>query len=413
MNALLHPIARDAWPLDPRVRYLNHGSFGACPRPVLAAQRRWRVRMEREPVRFLGRELEAHLDGARKAVAGFVGADPANLVFIANATTGVSTVLGSLRFRPGDELLATDHEYNATLNALAAAARRDGARVRIARIPFPLAHADEAVEAVLREVTPRTRLALVSHVTSPTAVVLPIGRLVSELDRVGVDTLVDGAHAPGMVPLDLDGLGAAWYAGNGHKWCCSPKGAAFLWARPDRQAGIRPLVTSHGANDPRTDRPRLWREFDWSGTDDPTAALSWPAALDFVGSLLPGGWPAVMRRNHRLAVEAQRRLSGAIRTDSPVPATMLGSMTAMPLPVAPGDDARELHASLVRAGLEVPIVEWPVPAARMLEPRPAAAGRHGRGEPPTARVLVRVSAQLYNGIVDIDALAGALTDRLR
>ncbi len=414
MSDHLHAVARDAWPLDPRIRYLNHGSFGACPRAVLAAQRRWRSRMERRPVRFLARELEGHLDMARERVAAFVGADPANLVFVANATTGVSTVLGSLRLRPGDELLTTDHEYNATLNALAFAAQRQRARIRVARIPYPVAGPDDVVDAVLREVTPRTRLALLSHVTSPTAMLLPIERLVAELRREGVDTLVDGAHAPGMIPLDLERLGASWYAANGHKWCCAPKGVGFLWVRPDLRDELRPLVISHGANDPRTDRPRLWREFDWSGTDDPTAALSWPAALDFVGSLLPGGWSEVMQRNHRLAVEALRRLSSALGTDPPVPAAMLGSMAALPLPVTPGDNARELHDSLLGAGFEVPIVEWPVPAARALASSSDGVQRSPAAPTPTIapRVLVRVSAQLYNDMEEIDALAGALTERL-
>ena len=411
MSTSLDAVARDAWPLDPRIRHLNHGSFGACPRPVLAAQQRWRARMEREPVRFLGRELEHRLDAARRHVAAFVGADPANLVFVANATTGVATALGSLRLRPGDELLTTDHEYNATLNALGAVARRDGARIRVARIPVPLAGPDEAVEAVVREVTPRTRLALVSHVTSPTAVVLPIRRLVAELDRRGVDTLVDGAHAPGMVPLHLERLGAAWYTGNGHKWCCAPKGAAFLWARPDRQADLRPLVTSLGANDPRTDRSRLWLEFDWTGTDDPTAVLAWPAALEQVAGLVPGGWPEVMRRNHALIVSAQRRLSRLPGIVPAAPASMLGSMAALALPVRPGADARALHASLVDAGFEVPIVEWPVPAARALRSRHQLRDRARSRGPVEPRALVRLSAQLYNDIAEYRALAAALVDR--
>ena len=200
---------RTPWLLDPEVSYLNHGSFGACPAPVLEAQRAWRDRLEAEPVRFLDGELEPALDAVRDEVAAFLGAEPEGIAFVANATTGVSTVLASQRFAPGDELLAGDHEYNATLNALQAAAERDGARVVVAHIPFPIHDPAQAVEAYLEAVTPRTRLALVSHVTSPTALVLPVAALVRELDRHGVDTLVDGAHAPGMVPVDLDAIGAA------------------------------------------------------------------------------------------------------------------------------------------------------------------------------------------------------------
>jgi isopenicillin-N epimerase len=253
---------RSPWVLDADVSFLNHGSYGACPAPVLEAQRVWRERMEAEPVRFLGRELEGRLDEVRHEVARFLGADPEGLVFVDNATTGVSTILGSRRFEPGDELLASDHEYNAILNALRAAAERDGATLVLVRIPFPIRDASQAVEAYLEAVTPRTRLALVSHVTSPTAIVLPVEAIVRELDRRGVDTIVDGAHAPGMVGVDLGRLGAAYWTGNAHKWLCAPKGVAMLVARPDLRKQLRPLVVSHGANDDRTDRPQYKILFD-------------------------------------------------------------------------------------------------------------------------------------------------------
>ena len=195
---------------------------------MLEAQRAWRDRLEAEPVRFLDRELEPMLDAVRTEVDAFLNAEADGLVFVPNATAGVSTVLGSLRFGPGDELLAGDHEYNATLNALRLAAERDGATVVLCHIPFPIHDPAQAVEAYLEAVTPKTRFALVSHVTSPTALVLPVAALVRELDRRGVDALVDGAHAPGMVPVDLDAIGAAWWTGNGHKWLCGPKGAAKM-----------------------------------------------------------------------------------------------------------------------------------------------------------------------------------------
>src|SRR5690242_5774441 len=195
------------WPLDPAITFLNHGSFGSCPRPVLEAQRRWRDRLEAQPVQFLARDLPGLLAAARASLGSFVGADPDDLAFVTNATGAVNAVVRSLRFEPGDELLSDDHEYNATINVLRHVADRDGARVVIARIPFPIGSEDDVVAPILAAVTERTRFALVSHVTSPTALVFPIERIVKELAARGVATLVDGAHAPGMVPIDLERIG--------------------------------------------------------------------------------------------------------------------------------------------------------------------------------------------------------------
>ena len=239
---------------------------------VLDVQQELRERLEREPVRFLDHDLEGLLDEARGALGEFVGADPQDLAFVPNATTAINAVIASLRFGPGDELLATDHEYNATLVALREAAARSGARVVVVPIPFPIGDPSEATDAILGCVTSRTRLAMVSHVTSSTALVLPIERLVGALAERGIDTIVDGAHAPGQVPLDLDRLGAAYYAGNGHKWLCAPKGTGFLHVRRDRQRHRSParvlarrqrppgrsIALPHGvrlAGDGRSDRP--------------------------------------------------------------------------------------------------------------------------------------------------------------
>jgi isopenicillin-N epimerase len=389
------------WNLDPEVTFLNHGSFGACPEAVLAVQREWRDRLERRPIQFLDRELEGHLGDAREALGAFLGADPTGLAFVPNATTGVNAVLRSLRFEPGDELLTSDHEYNAILNTVRAVADRDGASVVLAALPFPTTGPDELVEAILSAVTPRTRLAVLSHVTSPTALVLPIERIVRELDARGIDTLVDGAHAPGMVPLEVDTLGAAYYTGNAHKWLCAPKGAAFLWVRDDRLERIHPTVVSHGANDQRTDRSRFRLEFDWVGTADPTPALTIPAAIEWVAGLEPGGWPAVMAANHALALDARDRLVTALGAPMPAPDELLGSMVSVPVPGLHTDaDAKTLHLGLVDDRIEVPVVGWPVPGAR---PAPT--------DPPRA-ALVRVSAQRYTEPEDVERLIDALGRRL-
>jgi isopenicillin-N epimerase len=399
------------WPLDPSVTFLNHGSFGSCPRSVLDAQRRWRDRLEAQPVQFLARDLPALLADARAALGAFIGADPDDLAFVTNATGAVNAVVRSLRFEPGDELLTDDHEYNAVINILRYVADRDRARVVVARIPFPGVGEDDVVDAVLGSVTERTRLAVLSHVTSPTALVLPIRRLVADLADRGVETLVDGAHAPGMLPLDLEAIGAAWYTGNLHKWVCAPKGAGFLHARRDRQAGVRPTTISHGANQVLGEHgasSRFRAEFDWQGTLDPTAWLAVPDALAEVGGLLDGGWPAVMARNHDLALTTRGVMTRALGLDAaaPAPASMIGSMVALPLPAdgplaASGAgssplDTDPLQQRLVdKYRIEVPIYPWPVPAAESPDP---------------ARRLIRVSSALHNGPDDVERLAAALRE---
>ena len=387
------------WLIDPAVIFLNHGSFGACPKPVLEFQSEWRARMERQPLQFLGRELETHLDGARAALAQFTGAQADDLVFVPNATSGVNTVLRSLTFRPGDELLVTNQEYNACRNALDFVAAASGARVVVAEIPFPFQTAEELAAAVLKHVTPRTRLVLVDHVTSQTGMILPIGPLVAELNRRGVDTLVDGAHAPGLIPLELDRLGAAYYTGNCHKWICAPKGAALLHVRRDRQALIRPLTISHGANSARKDRSRFLLEFGWQGTWDATAALSVPEAIRFIGSRLPGGWPAVMARNRALALAGRKIIGDALGVGAACPEAFIGSMAVVLLPDAPADAWPRLpfneyplqDALRQKHRIEVPVVPWPAAPKRM----------------------VRISAQLYNSLPQYETLAKALAEELR
>jgi isopenicillin-N epimerase len=398
----MRPFGPDSpWRLDPEFTFLNHGSFGACPVPVLEYQRSLIDRLEARPIQFLDRELPDLLDAARRNVAAFLGADPDGLVVVPNATAGVVTVLRSLRFRPGDELLTTDHEYNAILNAIQAVADDHRAQVVRARIPLPVRHPEEVVEALLSAVTPRTRIAVVSHVTSPTGIILPIETIVRELDRLGVDTVVDAAHSPGIVPLNLASLNAAYWTGNGHKWLCGPKASGVLHIREDRRDLIRPLITSHGRNDPRTDRSRLRKEFDWQDTPDPTAFLTLPEAIRVVGSLDPGGWTGLMAANRTMALAAREKLEMALGVEPIAPGELIGSLAAVRLPTLTSDaQAAALNLALSdHDRIEVPITGWPVRGAR-----PTVS------DAPSA-VLVRISAQRYNELADYDRLVDALVRR--
>jgi isopenicillin-N epimerase len=387
------------WTLDPAIAFLNHGSYGAVPRPVLAAQQAWRDRMEAEPVLFFSRDLEPALDAARTALGAFVGADPDDLAFVPNATAATNTVLRSLRFEPGDELLTTDHAYNAVKNAMEYVAERDRASVVIAALPFPGTSHQSAVSSVLASVTPRTRLAVLDHITSATGLILPIAELVAELTDRDVETLVDGAHAPGQVALAVPAIGATYYAANLHKWVCAPKGSGFLWVRPDRKAAIRPLSISHGANSPRRDRSRFRVEFDWTGTSDPSAYLAVPDAIRFGDRLMPGGWTALRARNHVLAIAGRDLLCAALAIDLPTPDTMIGTMASVPLPVerSPGqvqgvdlyDDP--VHDRLASLGMQVMVTPWPQ-----------------RPDGGPWRRLVRISAATYNDLEQFKRLADAL-----
>lgn len=389
---------RARWSLDPKILFLNHGSFGACPTEVLQVQAELRARLEAEPVRFLIRDYPALLDEAREALAAFVDADADDLAFVPNATAGVNTVLRSLQFAPGDELLTTSHEYNASRNALDWVASRSGAKVVVAHLPWPVPTPAAVVQAVLEQVTPRTRLLLVDHISSQTALVMPLKELIQLLRKRGVETLVDGAHGPGQVPLSLRELGAGYYTGNCHKWLCAPKSVAFLHVRKELQAGLKPLSVSHGHNSPRRDRSRFRLDFDWTGTADPTPALCVPHVLRVMGGMLPGGWPALMADNRAKALAARRMLCERLGVAPHCPEEMVGAMATVGLPDGyPVEPPPPLYLDPLQDRLfhdwniEVPVTAWP-----------KAPRRH-----------VRISAQLYNSHAEYQTLAEALEALLR
>ena len=368
------------WALAPDVVHLNHGSYGGCPRAVLEASAAIRARLEAAPMRFFVLEWQAELDRARAALAEFVRAPDDRLVFVPSATAGVQVALDSTPVAAGDELLVLEDGYRACRNQLARLAHDRGARVVV--VPMPRPHdPDELVDAVRRAVTPRTRIALLDHVTSPTAIVVPIARLLPLLP--GATVIVDGAHAPGQLALDVGALlaqGVAWYAGNNHKWLCAPKATGFLVAADPTAA--RPLVVSHGASPEYGPPNRFHALLDWPGTHDPTAHLSVPAAIATIAAL-GDGWPRTIAHNHALA----RALCALLGGTPIAPPDATGSMVAMPVEVDGDPDA--LQRALLREGFEVPLIPTP------------------RG------VLLRVSAHLYNRADDADRLAAALHGRVR
>lgn len=380
------------WALEPGTHHLNHGSFGAVLDEVLEAQTEWRNRVEANPSHFVFRDLQPAIDGARDALARFVGADPSGIAPIRNATMGIASVLRSMEpfLRPGDQLLTTAHDYNAIRQILRFTAERSGAEVVVARVPFPIDGPQEVTEAILAGVTSRTRLAVIDHITSPTALIFPIEEIVSALEPE-IPVLVDGAHGPGQVPLVIDELGASWYTGNLHKWICAPKGAAFLHTRADRVEMTVPAVISHGYNaivSGPQDRYRLL--FDWLGTDDFSAWLVLPEVLRLIGGLESGGWEGVMKRNHDLVLEGRRIVVEAVGTDLPAPDVMVGAMASVFLRDGagpdPGGDLSPLMEELFDQGFVALVMNWP--------------------EWP--RQLLRLSAHLYNSSDDYRALAEVL-----
>ena len=376
------PGLRHLWLLDPEVTFLNHGSFGATPRRVLAVQDAWRRRMERQPVEFLSRRhLMPALRNAAAALAEFVHADPADLVFVENATAGVNAVLRSLALEPGDEILITDHVYPAVRNTVRYVCERTGARMREATLPYPDPHPEAIVEAVAAALSPQVRMAVLDLITSPTGLILPVATVVARCRAAGARVLVDAAHAPGMIALDIPGLGADWVTGNMHKWLFAPKGAGVLWASPAAQRDLHPTVISHGLG------LGFAAEFGWVGTRDPTAWLSVPAALDFYCAM---GGEKIRAHIHDLACRAADRLAASWRTEVGAAHSMLGAMAAIRLPVA-APATREAAAAihdrlLARHRIEVPVI------------------------PFADRLWVRISAQIYNGIEDYDRLAAAIAE---
>ena len=370
--------------LDPRITFLNHGSYGATPRPVFETYQNWQLRLEREPVNFINNELTALLKEARLALGRYLKADADDLVYVPNATFGLNVIARALPLKPGDEVLTTDHEYGATYNLWSYICRKHGAALIQQPISFPVASEAEALDEIWQGVTPRTKVIFLSHITSPTALRLPVAALCQRARAADMITVIDGAHAPGQIELDLDALGADFYVGNCHKWLCSPKGAAFLHTRRERQALIEPLVVGWGWGEKRKpSRESAYVEaMQRLGTDDLSAYLTVPAAIGFQEQ---HHWPEVRTRCHDLLAATLRQASEltGLRPLYPAPGPSFAQMAVIPLP--PVHDLAAFTRRLYeKYRIQVPCIAW------------------------QDRQFLRVSVQGYNSEEDLDALMEAL-----
>lgn len=382
---------KDHYLLDPEIIFLNHGSFGATPRAVMAAYQDWQLRLERQPVHFFKRKLLPELKKARQILGHFLNADADNLVFIPNATFGVNIIARSLPLEPGDEILTTDHEYGACENVWNYSCHKNGTILVKQSIPFPLASPAEIADHFWQGVTSNTSAIFISHITSPTAVRLPVERICKRARAAGILTIVDGAHAPGQITLDLTGIAPDFYVGNCHKWLQSPKGAGFLYTRQPLQNLIEPLVISWGWGEHPMFTSRAVKHrfeskyldyFEWSGTTDPSAYLSVPAAIQFQEQ---HHWPAVREQCQEIlgiGLKGIDKLTGLENVYS-IGAAPFAQMAVARLPLV--RDISAFQAQLLQKyKIEVPCIEW--------------NNQH----------YMRISVQGYNTEADLEALVTAV-----
>jgi len=382
------------FPVRAGLRQLNNGSYGCCPDVVSAGQDELRRRLEGDAVHFFKYELEFYADDARGALARFVNVAGKDLALIPNGTVAVATVLNNLDLTAGDEILITDHEYMATMNELDKLCNNTGAVLKVAKIPFPAVDEDMVYDSIINSVTDKTKLVLISHICSASALVLPVERIVPELRSRGIDVFLDGAHAPGQIALDISAINPTWYAASCHKWLATPKGTGFIYTCPERQDGFQPLALSCRVHEKRADRSAFLCDFDYVGTNDYTGNLVIPVAIEHLGAQLPGGWDALYKRNHDLVVAGAGIVCDALGIKQQIPESMIGTMVGIPLPgdVTKGEiyDDSLWDALYSKHDIQVPV--WALP------------GIHPR--------VMRVSAQLYNTIEDFEKLAGALKTEL-
>ena len=384
------------WNLEPNRIFLNHGSFGACPEFVIKEQRKWQEQMESEPVRFFEDEMPSLLKKAREVLADFLSCSSEDLALVPNATTGVNTVLRSLVFNEDDEILVPDHAYQACRNAIDFVAKRWGATVVTVPIPFPIDGPQTVLDLMLNAATEKTKLVMIDTVTSPTGLRMPFEELTQLFETRGIEVLLDAANGIGMIPLDLDELGASYVTSNCHKWLCAPKGTAFLHVRQDKQHKIQPLTISHGHTFPLGTTTRFRHEFDWTGTQDVSGWCALPKVIRGMAEMIEGGWDTIMQHNHNLAIEGRNLICKTLGIEAPCHDSMIACISTLQLPgeqlpleiMHEPDPLHEILSS--KYNIQVPVWSWPSPAGRYL----------------------RISAQLYNTIEQYQVLADALKHEL-
>ena len=395
LKCMAHRISETAqFPVRPGLTQLNFGSYGCCPEVVMAAQSEMRRRLEGDAVHFFKYELEFYSDDVRGALSRFVNAPAKDLALISNGTVAVATVLANINLEPGDEVILTDHEYTATVNEVKKFAARTGATVKIAKLPFPSIDEQQVIDAIFDAVTDNTKLVLISHICSASALVLPVEQIVPELRNRGIDVFLDGAHTPGQIPLDITAINPTWYAASCHKWLATPKGTGFIYTSPDRQTDFRPLALSCRVHAERADRAEYLCDFDYIGTNDYTGNLVIPVAIEHMGAQLPGGWDAIYKRNHDLVVAGAGIICDALGIKQQVPESMIGTMVGIPIPAPQSGKVTKgeiYDDSLWDALYSKHNIQVPVWALGDIHPR-----------------VMRISAQLFNTIRDFEKLAGAL-----
>lgn len=392
MNKATEYNYRNYWNLDSNIIFLNHGSFGATPVKILEKQSEYREMMEKEPVDFFVNKMPELLNGSKRQLSEFVGADSNDLVFVQNTTTGVNQILNSFPFEKGDEWITTSHAYGACKNAIRHYAGNNKINLKIADIPFPVSDDDQILDSIRKEITKATKLALIDHITSATGMIFPIRKIIDMLHESGVKVLVDGAHAPGMLQLNIKELDADFYVGNCHKWICAPKGSAFMYSKKEFREWVKPLVISHFNDTDLIGESNWSNQFMWDGTHDFSQYICVGETIEFMGTLHPNGWKGILERNHKLAWDGANLIAEKLKIELPLEENYIGSMVNIPMPEGEEgfpkfNETPPLKRILFeKYKIEVPVFFFP--------------------EAPTQ--WLRISAQLYNNMEQYNYLGECL-----